>query len=98
MSPHEEPLAISEAGGLCLPDAYVGYEGGLVARMPNGGTIDFKPREWGAFVGNVVPRHFGEAGQGVNSHLEADQVSLKKYGEDAEVFRVDVEVAEVPEA
>jgi hypothetical protein len=59
--------------------------------MPNGGTIDFKPREWGTLVGNVRPAHFGEVNEdGPNSHLEADQVSLKKYGEPAEVYSVEV--------
>lgn len=89
--PHVEPLRVTEADGLCLPEDYIGHEGGLVARMPNGGTIDFKPREWGGTVGNVVPRHFGEVNDdGPNAHLEADQVGLKKYGQEPEVFAVEV--------
>lgn len=89
--PHAEPLLVTDADGLHLPEGYIGHDGGLVARMPNGGTVDFKPRKWGATVGNVVPRHFGDVnGEGPNDHLEEDQVQLKKYGEEAEVFRVEV--------
>lgn len=89
-SPHDEPLEVSDHDGLALPHEFVGHDGGLVARMPNGGTIDFKPRKWGAFVGNVLPRHFGENGSGPNDHLAVDEVGLKKYGEDEQVYRVDV--------
>lgn len=89
--PHAEPLLVTEADGLRLPEDYIGHDGGLVVRMPNGGTIDFKPRKWNGRVGNVVPRHFGQVNEdGPNAHLEADQVSLKKYGEDAEVYTVEV--------
>lgn len=89
---HEEPLRVTDADGLRLPGSYIGHDGGLVARMPNGGTIDFKPRQWSYAVGNVVPRHFGEVNEdGPNTHLGPYQVSLKKYGEEAEVFEVAVE-------
>lgn len=95
--PHAEPLHVSEADGLCLPDEYIGHDGGLVVRMPNGGTIDYKPREFGAHAETVRPAHFGETNDdGRNSHLEPDQVSLKKYGEDEQVFRVDVPLGVTP--
>lgn len=91
MSPHEEPLHVTTADGLHLPDDYIGHDGGLVVRLPVGITIDFKLREWGAHVGIVQPRHFGETSEGRNDHLDAFEVSLKKYGEDPDVYAVDVD-------
>lgn len=90
--PHEEPLRVTEADGICLPEPFIGHDGGLVARMPNGGTIDFKPRQWDGLIPNVRPAHFGEVNEGGrNDHLDADQIGLKKYGEDEQVYQVAVE-------
>ena len=89
--PHAEPLNVYELDGLCLPEPFIGYEGGLVVRTPSGLTVDCKPRQWDAHMGAVRPRHFGEVNEnGTNSHLDANQVSLKKYGEPERIYRVDV--------
>lgn len=88
--PHDEPLLVTAADGLRLPGNYINYEGGLVARMPNGTTIDMKPRKFGGFLPNVQPRHFKENDDGPNSHLDADEVQLKKYGHELETYRVEV--------
>lgn len=93
--PHTEPLQVTKADGLCLPEDYIGHDGGLVVRVPTGLTVDGKPREWGGHHGAIGPCHFGSVNDdGTNAHLAADEVSLKRYGHPAETFRVDVEVAD----
>lgn len=92
-SPHAEPLQVTEADGLCLPDEYADLEGGvgLVIRAPQI-TLDMKPNTHpkGYFSQAIVPRHWSDEGELQNPELLPDQVSLKQYGEDAEVFRVEL--------
>lgn len=91
--PHQEPLAVYEYDGLALPEPYIGYEGGLVVRTPRG-TTDLKPREFGGFVAGILPSDFGEVDRlSTNGHLSPDRVQLKRYGEEPDVYRVDVEDA-----
>lgn len=94
---HEEPLQITEADGLHLPEEYIGYEGGLVVRTPRGGTKVLTPREFSGLLDSIKPRHFGEIDRlSKNGHLAPDYVQLKKYGEDEEVYRVKLNGGESP--
>jgi len=86
--PHTEPLAVYEHDGLALPEAYIGYEGGLVVRTPKN-TQQYNGWWGDAFVGSVRPDHFGD--YDYNPELAPDCVQLKKYGEEPEVFRVAVD-------
>lgn len=88
--PHEEPLAVYDRDGLALPEDYICYEGGLVVRTPKGTTV-LTPREFGGVLDTVRPSDFGEVNRlSVNGHLAPDRVQLKKYGEEPEVYRVEV--------
>ena len=89
--PHTEPLAVYEHDGLALPEAYIGYEGGLVVRTPSGTTV-LNLRTFGGVLDTVQPSDFGEVDRlSTNGHLSPDRVQLKKYGEEPEVFRVAVD-------
>lgn len=85
--PHAEPLRVTEADGLALPEPYIGYEGGLVVRTPDN-TQQFNGWRPKGRVPTVLPRHFGE--RDYNPELAPDQVSLKKYGEEPAVFKVEI--------
>lgn len=84
----DNPLEVNETDGLELPEDYIGYPDGVVVRTPSM-TLEMPTgsEQMTSPLGVVFPRHFdGDR----NPDLAPDKVSLKKYGEDAEVFRVDV--------
>lgn len=81
----DDPLALDE-DGLELPAEY-GDHDGIVVRTP-AFTVEVQVCDGPQSpLGIIRPRHF-EVGQ--NPDLAPNKVSLKKYGEDAEVFAVDV--------
>ncbi|WP_058365220.1 hypothetical protein [Haloparvum sedimenti] len=86
----EEQLRV-DTDGLHLPDRYAEHEGGLVVRTPRS-TIDHRSRSAGsACYGLVGPTDFRHAEDLIdprNPKLAPDRVSLKRYGEEAETFRV----------
>lgn len=82
----DDPLHLDD-GGLELPAEYRYYEPKIVVRTP-GMTLQVASGSLESPLGVVLPRHFGDGDH--NPNLAPDTVSLKKYGEGAEVFRVDV--------
>ena len=89
----DDPLQIEALDGLELPEGYTGHEGHLVVRTPTS-TVQIMQSGGGAlgqYLGSINQRHFDEDAYDLrNPELLPDKVSLKKYGEDAEVFAVDV--------
>lgn len=89
----DDPLTVDDVDGLELPESYCTHTGNLVVRTPTSTVQWFSSGDdpVGPYFESVRPHHFDADSDDLrNSHLLPDKVSLKKYGEDAEVFAVDV--------
>jgi len=91
--PMSDTLHVDDAG-LWLPEEYGNHDQGVVIRTPRA-TIDHKPGgAIGPQHGMIRPRDFGdeeEFHESRNPELAPDRVKLKRYGEDPETFRVEVD-------
>lgn len=87
--PHEEPLWVTESDGLHLPDGYGDCDDRLIIRAPQVTKILLSGVR-GYLLGSLRPRDWSDEGELQNPGLLPNEVSLKRYGEPAETFAVEL--------
>ena len=93
MSTDTETLHVSDGYGLWLPPELRDFDQQIVFRTPKETIQHFGPSPLDPHYGMIDERSFGKVGKMTdpkNPELAPNQVSIKKQGEDAVVFEVEV--------